>query len=527
MSRRGSILQDYGNINHTQTMEAQHNAAQYYQRDKEQANQMKMQQAAQKKKDSGDAVDFISGLNVPDIGDNTIDLYNDAQIKAVQDKLMDMMQKGAGVNDIKMAAIPELQKISQGYTIGKNEYAKVAQGVKDLSKDYPTGDTEQARNIAGQEMLKNIFEFDENGKVKGYKDPSLITPDKNYLENLTNNQNLPKWYRRSGAYEKGIKSLPLPAVGGSTSYTDKYGKKVKQSYTGHGSIFDEPIVNNEGEQTGWRLKSESVPLGRNTDGSLIIASVMPKEQFAETISTPAAKLDFQLDFNKYLEDTGVNPDSLDPRARDVLERKFAYDQFERTGIHGSSFLTKDEIKEAPIRNVTNVRVNAGGSGKPSVPVMDIVTPVRSYFENVGEQKEGLKGVAQLNLFNNEVTTPVMNEVKVRYPDITADDIYYQKSGNDIWVMKADETGKVNKQKDVPVFKLDDFTNVSGNKPQGVKSKNEALRQAQSGKTETKPAAGSKTISATKLRSLVGTKGYEGYTEKELQDYYRSNGYEIK
>ena len=43
MSRRGSILQDYGNINHTQTMEAQRDAAQYYQRDKEQANQLKYQ----------------------------------------------------------------------------------------------------------------------------------------------------------------------------------------------------------------------------------------------------------------------------------------------------------------------------------------------------------------------------------------------------------------------------------------------------------------------------------------------------
>ena len=37
----------------------------------------------------------------------------------------------------------------------------------------------------------------------------------------------------------------------------------------------------------------------------------------------------------------------------------------------------------------------------------------------------------------------------------------------------------------------------------------------------------KTISANKLKSLIGTKGYEGYTEKELQDYYISNGYEIK
>jgi hypothetical protein len=30
-----------------------------------------------------------------------------------------------------------------------------------------------------------------------------------------------------------------------------------------------------------------------------------------------------------------------------------------------------------------------------------------------------------------------------------------------------------------------------------------------------------------IKSLVGTKGYEGYTEKELVDYYKSQGYTIK
>lgn len=37
----------------------------------------------------------------------------------------------------------------------------------------------------------------------------------------------------------------------------------------------------------------------------------------------------------------------------------------------------------------------------------------------------------------------------------------------------------------------------------------------------------KVISSSKIKSLVGTKGYEGYTEKELIDYYESNGYKVK
>jgi hypothetical protein len=42
----------------------------------------------------------------------------------------------------------------------------------------------------------------------------------------------------------------------------------------------------------------------------------------------------------------------------------------------------------------------------------------------------------------------------------------------------------------------------------------------------KPATVTKTIPVTKIKSLVGKPGYEGYTEKELIEYYRSQGYKI-
>lgn len=37
----------------------------------------------------------------------------------------------------------------------------------------------------------------------------------------------------------------------------------------------------------------------------------------------------------------------------------------------------------------------------------------------------------------------------------------------------------------------------------------------------------KVVSASTIKSKVGTKGFEGYTEQELIDYYKSQGYEIK
>ena len=43
----------------------------------------------------------------------------------------------------------------------------------------------------------------------------------------------------------------------------------------------------------------------------------------------------------------------------------------------------------------------------------------------------------------------------------------------------------------------------------------------------KKQGGDKSVSKTKLSSLVGTKGYEGYTEQEIIDYYKKNGYTVK
>lgn len=44
------------------------------------------------------------------------------------------------------------------------------------------------------------------------------------------------------------------------------------------------------------------------------------------------------------------------------------------------------------------------------------------------------------------------------------------------------------------------------------------------KNDAKPG---KYVTGEKLKSLVGKPGYEGYTEQEIQDYYRKNGYTIK
>jgi hypothetical protein len=54
--------------------------------------------------------------------------------------------------------------------------------------------------------------------------------------------------------------------------------------------------------------------------------------------------------------------------------------------------------------------------------------------------------------------------------------------------------------------------------------NSEYKRLQQSKPTTKPT---KNTTMSAIKSLVGTKGYEGYTEKELVDYYKSQGYTIK
>ena len=281
MSRRGAILQDYGGSFPEQSTQAQRDAAQYYQRDKEQANQMQQQKQSTKAKEQGDATDYITKLDVPDIGDNTIDLYNDAQLKGVQDELKGMMDKGAGLNEIKMAAMPKLQKIAQGYTIAKNEYSKITEAQKNLMKDYPEGNAEAARNVMGKGMLENVLEFNEDGSVKGYKDVSLINSNRNYSEDLFDPAKMDTWYPSSTneVVSNIQKTRGLTPIEGQVKIINPRGGYTDKKYKGDISIYDRPTVDEDGKITGIQLDSETVTLGKNEDGTANIIQVMPKEKY--------------------------------------------------------------------------------------------------------------------------------------------------------------------------------------------------------------------------------------------------------
>lgn len=513
MSRRGSILQDYGNINHNQTMEAQHAAANYYQRDKEQSNEFAYRDKKEKQREQGDATDFIGKLKVDHVGDNTVDLYNDAEIAKLQNELIGMQNKGASVQDIKITAMQKLPKIAQGYTIAKNGYDKITNGLKDLTKDYPSGNMEAARSTAAKDFLKDIFEYDDKGNVLGYKDPSIIPQNKDYVASLTDEDKLEQWYQPSGGLVKNIQGLPMTKIGESKKVRDKRGKEFDNAWEGQGSVFSQLKTDPEtGATIGQEIKFEKEPIGKNSDGTIQYANVMPKDEFALMTQTPTAKADFTIQFNKHLKDMGVDGKTLDPRAKDILQRQYAKDWLDQTNLDGSSFITK-QVEKQPLPPRISVKVNTGGS---ETPVINVFKTIKEKLADHTEEKtkavqiggKMVKGVLQTNLLDDNEQSVVLDKANKASPEfkLGIDDVYIKEFKDGIWIMRVEDN--------VPLTKLTETgTNVSANQPLGMASKKEAVNKAQ-GKTfeVIDPTTGKVVMSGV---------------DKAAADKAKSKGYKIK
>ena len=520
MSRRGAILQDYGGRFEPMPQDAQLAAAQYYQRDKEQNKDLaykKGRDAEQAKKDA-EADKYRKLKMIDDATDPTG--YQSSTQKAnslATQQLLGVRNEFAGKTDLPPDQLylqlqQKLTPVAQGY----NSYKADLTGQEALAKKA----VEVNPNLDMQKILVDLQKQVDSHHLVTNPDgtnnfnQATIGTDSNALQEILKPENAWK-------YSKGTKPL-IDAVKGKGTEAELFSQGTDGSQINYKAKVPEwaQLVDSKGNIIEADPKTGLIPKGekprlvlkgtvqdyQETDesgkplvdrqGNPVISKmiVVPQSTMNKILSNDETEYAFEGDWQKHKQLANID---VDPAHEQDLKRIYFSQWLADNGLSQPYVSARTHLPPQP-RNITNIHVN---NGKPPVPVMDIVTPVKSYFDNVGEQKEGLKGVAQLNLFNNEVTTPVMNEVKVRYPDVTADDIYYQKEGDNIWVMKADESGKVNRNKDVPVFKLDEFTNVSGNKPQGVKSKNEALRQAQSGKPETKTATG-----YTNVQTLQDSKG---------------------
>ena len=126
-----------------------------------------------------------------------------------------------------------------------------------------------------------------------------------------------------------------------------------------------------------------------------------------------------------------------------------------------------------------------------------------------------KGVGEKN--GKETVVGIYNPEVKHIPGTDNFIIRGREEGQDSYMPKISII--VNKSQLIARYHLNDkgLAGYFGYKP--------AKQKGAAAATTGTPAPG-KTVSLATLRSKVGTKGYEGYSEKELIDYYKSQGYTI-
>jgi len=492
LSRRGAILEnthfdpltfEYQNRGVEQDLQRQHLAQQL-------AIHKDAQKAAAKAASQKESNDFISKIGLEDVGNNSVDILTHNQLDKVKTELMDMQAKGADIQAIRIAAQNKLPAIVNGHTIAKNKLAEINKGLIEKGKDYPTGDLQRAKEFAVTAMLKDILNLDPKGNTIGYKDPSVV-PERNYLSPLTEPENIDVWYPKGEqAWVKNVTDTRgLVPIDGKTKTINSKGGYEMNQVKGHISIYDKPVLDEDGKVKGIELDTEPIHLGRDKNGEPIIAEAMPKEKFQVWRGSGAAALEWDRKFNTHLqEDLGINPKSLDPQSFDAYQRIYAADVAKQTNLHGSRVDVFPEVKANPIKNITNIRL-----GK-DVPVIDSYTAIKNAavahfdaakFNPMISQKDGkpIIGGVPANSFNQTEKDVIMAEAKSSDSEIKSiDDVYVKMYGNDVAIVRSAD--------DKPLTILTPIgSNLEANKALGIKSKQKAVKEAEKGADNKRGGAG--------------------------------------
>jgi hypothetical protein len=308
---------------------------------------------------------YLEGFKVDATGVNTVDTYNLAELEKMKTQLSDAFKNGATISQVAPYASGRMSNITRGYTIAKNHEANIDKKLQELAKEYPSADLGAAKSHMNNEMLKDIFDYDENGQVKSYKDPSTIPLEKAYGANLENEDNLHLWNKPSGELIKHVEGLPRAAYQ-ENEYVDKKGFKHGYNASGELSGLQEHVRGANNDITGIKYKTEKVKWGSNE------IEVMPKEQFDVAISNASkkAKADFYVATNPEIEKASYMKmqavgQPLTTEEKDVIRRKMALEMFSGGGYDKSTF-KKAEKEGVPKPAAIHIHNNNGnGSGNQS------------------------------------------------------------------------------------------------------------------------------------------------------------------
>lgn len=411
-------------------------------------------------------VDAISAKELQKIQEHALQNYTKLDPAQMEFLLSKDMQNFVGWHGAAKAAS---RKLNEDFKL----YKEVNKNVNPI----------QAYDVAQKEFFKDFIDYKNDGTI-GYKDPTSLQP-RDYIGLLDTPEVLSEIDVDLSHLQKAIETIPKYSVG-DNQYTSNKGFSHKFAWGGLKTDFSEVVEDERGRPTRFQLKTDKVIGDKKLIPDDLKQYLMTQPQFKN------AALKIWGQKKKEFEAAGK---PITPQIEGELFDMFLYDVANKHLPHDIKISEGSTVPK--ITNITNVNTS-----KNATPI-----DLTEYPDVSGGGKDItslMQGVDVVSL----VTGDKFAATKITFNPTTKK------------VTLIDPVNNKEETMNLTTF----LQNIKPQNPaQDVKWLKEGLTNPVTGQA---PQPKTKNISESTLKSLIGTKGYEGYTLGELIDYYKSNGYSV-
>lgn len=428
-------------------------------------------------------------------GEQRFDDYTQKELSAIKNKALTEY-----INLDPVEAEYKLSKDMQGligwHNAVKSKIENTKTGLTDFNKTYPNINLQKAHDISFLEIGNDFLEKDKDGNIVR-KEPSLVK-ERDYVSELNTPDRLSEIVEDVTPFAKYIQSFKPQKIG-AKEYSSKRGYSVKHGYTGEITPFSEVETDEDGKPIGVKLQSEEFKFGDKG-----VLKMIPERQFEQMMEVPQVRASIIGMWGKHKaqfeKETGSK---ITPANEDKMLRGFLYDEIKNNNLDQHSFRPDDAV--------VTPRITINNGGRPTKAEIAASTPLNlSNYPQEGKEFVVTKlapGIKVTGLPDGKTLSATKIKFNPDTKEVTTTDVMGNTVTEDFETFRQN-IATINTGVDLSFI---DRLKVTG-RP-GISS------ITTSGKSN-------KIVSTATLKSLIGTKGYEGYSLQELVDYYKSNGYKV-
>lgn len=482
MSRRGAILQDYGGAFPLQSTEAQQAAAQYYQRDKEQANQLNYQREKENEAEKYRKLKMIDDATDPSKYQSSAQKANSLATQ----QLLALRNEYAGKTNLPPEQLylelqQKLTPVAQGYGSYKQALDEQEALAKKAAEVNPNLDVQKILSDLQTEFDNDYLTTNPDGTTSFNQ--AKIGTKSDALDRILRPENAWK-------YSKGSKGLMdvLKKGGEKGELFSQAPDKTQINYTTNvpfwAQVVDEkgqPLQADpdtglipQGKQPRIALKGtvqdyeEVDDKGRKVTKQMV---VVPQKTMDSILYNDELKYQFEGDWQKHKREAGI---VVDPAREDDLKRIYFSQVLADNGLVQPYVSSRTHLPPQPR---TSIRVSTGSKGDE--------TQIRDVFDEINKKYEGgtSKFGADYKIPLNELSATAQgiaikyaNELTKVDPPYGQADIFITKGSDGNFNIMSVESGRLI----APM----DFTDINIKAQPGVKEKREVIEQGK--KQEVKP-----------------------------------------